>query len=104
MEILLPLIRQIHHPPQRVAGLTFKCAGLSPQVVTVTQEGVPFKTLNVNFLLEGLFAGSGQMNPAMDENGIHWGATIADKVSLELHDESNYNTLVYSVSKCRSPN
>ncbi|MBK7213178.1 MAG: carboxypeptidase regulatory-like domain-containing protein [Bacteroidales bacterium] len=83
---------------QRVASLTFNVPGLSPQIVTVTQEGVPFKTLNVNFLLEGLFAGSGQMNPAMDENGIHWGATIADKVTLELHDESNYNTLVYSVS------
>lgn len=83
---------------QRIATLTFTVVGLSPQTVTVTQEGVSFKTLNVNVLLEGLYAGSGQMNPAMDENGIHWGGTIADKVTLELRDASNYNTLVYSIS------
>ena len=32
----------------------------------------------------------------MDENGAHWGTTIADKITVELHSSSNYSTILYS--------
>jgi hypothetical protein len=37
------------------------------------------------------------MHPANDELGAHWGSTIADKISVELHDNSNYSTVYYTV-------
>ena len=47
-------------------------------------------------LLEGLYAGNSTMNAASDENGVHWGSSIADKIIVELHSGSDYNTLVYT--------
>ncbi|MBK7213181.1 MAG: hypothetical protein IPH88_07790 [Bacteroidales bacterium] len=83
---------------QRIANITVSVIGLPSQVVTVTQNGLSNKTLNLTAFLEGLYAGNGEMNPAMDESGIHWGATIADKITIELHDASNYSSLIYSAS------
>jgi hypothetical protein len=83
---------------QRVASLTFLVNGLAPTVVTVTQEGIVNKTVNLFVLLEGLYSGSGMMNPAMDESGAHWGSLIADKISVELHDASNYSNLIQTFS------
>jgi hypothetical protein len=52
-------------------------------------------TLNSVFL-EGLYAGAGQMNQAYDENGPHFATGIADQVTVELHNEANYNIIEYS--------
>lgn len=83
----------------RIANITISVNGLSPQVVTVTQEAPPsLKTLQLTAFLEGLYTGPGAMHPAMDDNGVHWGANIADKVTLELHDAGNYNSVVYAAS------
>lgn len=43
------------------------------------------KTLNLSLYLEGLFSGTG-MNEVADELGVHWGAGIADKITVELHN------------------
>lgn len=83
---------------QRIANITVSVIGLPSHVVTVSQNGLVNKTLNLTAFLEGLYSGSGQMNPAMDESGIHWGASIADKITVELHDGSNYSSLIYSSS------
>ncbi len=56
------------------------------------------KTLNLSFLLEGLYSGSGTMTQAYDANGPHFGAGIADKIAIELHDGANYSTLIQSFS------
>jgi hypothetical protein len=82
----------------RVANITVTVAGLSPVVVTVTQNGVANKTLNLLVFLEGLYDAGGVMRPAMDESGPHWGATIADKITIELHSSSSYSTLIYTLS------
>jgi hypothetical protein len=55
-----------------------------------------FKTLNLKAYLEGLYAGGGMMNQAMDESGAHFGPGIADQVTVELHNAANYSTLEYS--------
>jgi len=82
----------------RVANITVTVSGLSPQVVTVTQNGETNKTLNLSLFLEGLYTGSSMMHPAMDESGPHWGATIADKITIEFHNAANYSSLVYTAS------
>ncbi len=59
------------------------------------------KTLNLTFYLEGLYAGAGTMNPAMDFTGTtfapKWGTAIADQFTLELHSPTAYNTIVASI-------
>ena len=57
--------------------------------------GTSYKTLNLGVFLEGLYEGESTMRPAMDQSGIHWGPTIADKVTVELHGVS-IPTVVYS--------
>jgi len=51
-------------------------------------EFVGSKTLNVTVFLEGLYNGAGGMNPVQDELGDKWSATIADKITIELHNSS----------------
>jgi hypothetical protein len=81
----------------RTAQITISVMGLSPVVVTLTQNGVLTRALSLSLLLEGLYTGEGEMHPAMDENGIHWGPTVADRIFVELHDGANYNNLVFSM-------
>jgi hypothetical protein len=80
----------------RVATITVTVAGLS-QVATVTQAAGT-KTLNLSFFLEGYYLESGMMQAAMDDAGFHWGSTITDKVTVELHDGSNYSTILYTAA------
>jgi hypothetical protein len=54
-------------------------------------EDLSTKTLNLSVILEGLFNGIA-MNPANDENGFHWGANIADHITVELHNSTTYLT------------
>ena len=82
----------------RVANVTVTVTGLAPVVVTVTQAGIPNKILNLSVLLEGLYSGGGTMNAAADEYGAHWGPTIADKITVELHNNSNYADVLYTQS------
>ncbi|NVO18930.1 MAG: PKD domain-containing protein [Bacteroidetes bacterium] len=53
------------------------------------------KTLSLKVLLEGLYAGNGQMNKAQDAQGDHFGGTTADKLTIELHTATlPYNTSI----------
>ncbi|MHC1776589.1 MAG: beta strand repeat-containing protein [Lentimicrobium sp.] len=54
------------------------------------------KSLNVTVFLEGLYIGGGVMQQANDENGPHFGAGIADQVIIELHNQSDYNSIAYT--------
>jgi len=82
----------------RITTITVSAQGLPPVIVTVTQSGVSDKTVNMVMFLEGLYAGSGLMRPAMDENGVHWGETIADKITIELHNSTDYPTIIKTIS------
>jgi uncharacterized protein (TIGR02145 family) len=54
------------------------------------------KTLNLTVFLQGLYNGSSTMNVAKDENGPHWGANIADKLTIELYSAPVYSILIFS--------
>ncbi len=56
------------------------------------------KTLSLKLYIQGLYAGAGTMNPAYDENGLHWPDGIADHITVELHDGSNYSNVVYTAN------
>lgn len=56
------------------------------------------RNLQLTVLLEGLYQGSGLMHKAKDAAGDHFPGTVADQVSIELHDAAQYSTIVYSVN------
>jgi len=80
----------------RTANITISMTGHVPEIVSLIQAGETNKTLSLSVLLEGLYAGSGQMYNAMDEGGPRWGDSIADILTLELHLGSDFDSLVFS--------
>lgn len=57
--------------------------------------GLVDKILNLNILLEGLYAGYGYMNKASNSAGYQFSGNIADQVNIELHQASYYPTIAY---------
>ncbi len=56
------------------------------------------KTLNLSYVFpEGLYAGSGLLNPSYDDLGLHWPAGVSDHITVELHNASTYSTIEHSV-------
>jgi hypothetical protein len=53
------------------------------------------KTLDLSLYLEGLYAGSNIMNKAQDEMGDHFPGTVADQITVELHNYLDYLTIEY---------
>jgi hypothetical protein len=58
-------------------------------------ELISDRTLNLTLLLEGLYNGTA-MIPAQDDMGNHWGATIADVITVELRDDIDPTIVVAS--------
>ena len=46
-------------------------------------------------LIEGLYNGSGTMRQAQNATGAQWPAGVADDITVELHNSSNYATIVW---------
>jgi hypothetical protein len=63
----------------------------------VTPAGVTTKTVNLSVELEGLYNGAGTMRAAADQNGPHWGASVADHLTVEFHDGGT-GALVYTAN------
>jgi hypothetical protein len=73
--------------------------GCIDSATTVISVFTGWKDLQISTLLQGLYDGSQLMHEAKDESGNpKWGLGIADHVTIELHDGSNYSTVVYSIS------
>jgi hypothetical protein len=53
------------------------------------------KQLNLTLFLEGLYNGTNSMRQASDDYGPHFGAGIADQITVELHSAANYNTIIH---------
>ncbi|NVO19932.1 MAG: DNRLRE domain-containing protein [Bacteroidetes bacterium] len=47
---------------------------------------------------QGLYNGNGGLNKAKDASGNHFPGNIADQVTIELHNGSNYSNTVYTAS------
>ncbi len=83
----------------RTANISVTVTGLPAVNVTLTQDGVLPRLLQLTALFEGLYAGSGTMNQAHDELGPHFGAGIADVVTIELHNAADYGIIEYSLAE-----
>ncbi|MBL7905601.1 MAG: choice-of-anchor J domain-containing protein [Bacteroidales bacterium] len=64
----------------------------------VIEEQAPLtKTLNLTgVMLEGLYAGGGLLNSAKDDVGGDQFPGFADQITVELHDGSNYSSIVHT--------
>ncbi|MHC1776066.1 MAG: beta strand repeat-containing protein [Lentimicrobium sp.] len=73
-------------------------AAVQSRNVFINTQVIPVRTLQLTLLLEGLYNGSGMMNPVSDGNGIAiWDATIADQITVDFHDNNNYENVIVSV-------
>lgn len=59
----------------------------------------PFKTVNLQILLQGLYSATqpGTMNAARSETDPQFSSTIADEITIELHDGSDYSNIILSL-------
>ncbi|MFH1121739.1 MAG: BACON domain-containing carbohydrate-binding protein [Bacteroidota bacterium] len=80
----------------RSANITVSVSGLPDVTVVLNQDGTATKTLNLHALLEGLYNGTGTMRQANDEYGPHFGTSVADHITIELHDASTYSIIVHA--------
>jgi hypothetical protein len=95
-----------------LSGSTVTIVGFGSTNITASQPGnanfnaapdviqplTVSRILNFTCFLEGLYIGGGMMNPAMDGTTFlpKWGATIADHITVELHDAANYLNTIYT--------
>jgi hypothetical protein len=85
-----------------VVGEVFVASPVSA-ASTSTNIGFIFRTnemlatlVNLKVILEGLYSGSGLMNKARNESGDQYDGSVADKITLELHNAVNYATTTYT--------
>jgi len=78
-------------------GLTTASATTTATQILTESFAPATKSLSVKLLLEGLYDGAGGMNQAYDDLGPHFGAGIADLVTIELRDGTTGN-LEYTFS------
>jgi hypothetical protein len=57
-----------------------------------------FKTVNLTLFLEGLYIGGGMMSQAWNATGPQYGPSIADVVSVDLHDPVTFATIHYTLN------
>jgi uncharacterized repeat protein (TIGR03803 family) len=58
-----------------------------------------YKTLILNSIFpEGLYIGNGYLCKAQDQNGDHYPGTIADQITVELHDAVDYTNIVHTTN------
>jgi len=69
----------------RIAHINVEVAGLTPVELILTQDAATSKTLNLTVLLEGLFNGT-SMNKAQDIAGDKFSGSVADQITVELHN------------------
>jgi len=59
---------------------------------------ITYTPLTLTVFLEGLYAGGGTMNNAYNFDGINftpkWGPTVADRITVEIHDPVTYATIL----------
>lgn len=93
--ILATFTENISEP--RSAAITVFAEG-QESIVILNQEGSDSRTLNLSFVIEGLYAGNGTMKQAHDLNGPHFNPDISDLVTIELHNSSDYSIIEHAVA------
>lgn len=61
--------------------------------ISITGDFSGAETLNVSVMLESLYEGNNLMSKAQGDSGDQFSGDVADKITIELHDANNYNTM-----------
>ncbi|MFZ4547161.1 MAG: C25 family cysteine peptidase, partial [Bacteroidales bacterium] len=56
------------------------------------------KLMLTSIFPQGLYSSNGVLRQANDNLGAHWPTGVADHITVELHDASNYSTIVYTAT------
>lgn len=93
--ILCGAVEKTSPAPATWSTTFFPLTGLlTDMAFTITNQ--PDKTLNLRFLLEGLYKGSTSMVKVQNGSGNQFGGDTTDIFKLELHDASGYATILFS--------
>jgi hypothetical protein len=57
-----------------------------------------YKQVDLTVFLEGLYAGSRTMYKSQNETGDNFTGTVADKITVELHDNANYGSILHTAA------
>jgi hypothetical protein len=87
----------LSHNPTNCAQHCLTASGLSSFGV-FTGESTNKKLSLTSVFLQGLYSGNGVLRQANDNLGAHWPSGIADHITVEFHDASNYGTIVYTAN------
>jgi hypothetical protein len=93
---MLPSDTLIHNPAY-CSQHCLTASGLSSFGV-FTGESTNKKLTLTSVFPQGLYSGNGVLRQANDNLGAHWPSGIADHITVELHDASNYSTIVYTAN------
>ncbi len=81
----------------RSAAITVMADG-EQEIVILNQEWNDTRTINLSLLIEGLYTGNGTLKQASDASGPHFGPGVADHVTVELHNSSDYTIVEHVVT------
>jgi hypothetical protein len=84
-----------------ISGITLDFTGLTRNTITPSIGAYEYvmpvnKTLNLTLFLENLYAGGGLMNQAQNDLGNQFSGNTVDQITVELHDQTTYATIIYS--------
>ncbi len=85
------------HNPANCSQHCLTASGLSSFGV-FSGESTNKKLTLTSVFPQGLYSSNGVLHQANDNLGAHWPTGIADHITVELHDASNYGTIVYTVT------
>ncbi|MEP7264088.1 MAG: hypothetical protein ABI772_06315, partial [Bacteroidota bacterium] len=68
------------------------CTGTASAAVTVS--GACNVTLNLKAMIEGYYRGAGMMDSVLVNSGQGGSSSIADSITIELHDQNSYSLIV----------
>ncbi|MDD4597270.1 MAG: dockerin type I repeat-containing protein [Lentimicrobiaceae bacterium] len=72
-------------------------SGGNSRSIFINTPANPARSVTMNFLLEGLYLSGGTMSASLDGNANPvFGSGIADQVTIELHDNSNYSNVLFT--------
>ena len=87
----------ISHNPTNCSQHCLTASGLSSFGI-FTGESTNKKLTLTSVFPQGLYSSNGVLHQANDNLGAHWPTGIADHITVELHDASNYGTIVYTAN------
>jgi len=93
---MLPPHFYIHNPANTTLH-SLAASGISSFGIFTGESIDTEKTLNLTSVFpEGLYESNGILRQAYDESGPHWPAGVADHITVELHNASDYGTVAYT--------